>query len=57
MVKRDAGTATSAGLQIMEYSSVVEQRSYTPRVPGSIPGIPTTPPVVYPAESIPLTGG
>nr|DAQ06976.1 MAG TPA: hypothetical protein [Caudoviricetes sp.]DAR19291.1 MAG TPA: hypothetical protein [Caudoviricetes sp.] len=24
---------------------------------GSIPGVPITPPVVYPAESIPLTGG
>lgn len=56
MVKRDAGTATPAGLQILEYSSVVEQLSYTQRVPGSIPGIPITPPVVYLAESITADG-
>lgn len=40
MVKRDAGTATPAGLQTLEYSSEVERLTVNQDVVGSIPTIP-----------------
>ena len=44
------------GIAHWDIAQLVEHLSYTQQVPGSIPGVPITPPEVYPAESITADG-